>query len=388
MASEDGREERGRWGPRLGGVAAAAAVATLGWGIACLPTLSELGPADGSVEGPSPSEGGACGDGVIVTLDDGGDAGESCDTDRASPDCRDCHIVCEGVLDPSSQHCYFAAAPSESYGGAVQTCANARAHVVTFASEAEGVVVDRMADGGGYWVGLTEETSLVSGYEADRPEEPGWPRADSGATCLGCFARGADAGVFPSEEGVDGGGACVGSRAGRWFRAPCAGSSSRGVICEREPVGRRIFACTPFCTIVPATAGKKRYIVSLTPTTLQDARESCAVFDGALAVLDSREEREQLVHELREVLQPPFTVWIGLASTDGNTWTWADGVTDGSSRPSPWGDGQPKGVGEGQAYLRVRERAYDTQLAYSVDPTESPWSPEGALRYYACQLSP
>jgi len=138
--------------PRAGGRGAFALLAglsagVLGLGAACLPDLAPISTEPTSGEGSTPFVG--CGDGVIATLDDGGDAGESCDPgkpndlDAQSPGCRSCQIVCEdgGVIDPRTGHCYFAAAASDSYQAAITSCKARGAHVVTFASKGEVALV-------------------------------------------------------------------------------------------------------------------------------------------------------------------------------------------------------------------------------------------------------
>jgi len=163
------------------GVLASLAAATLALGAACLPSLSPIPDAPTPVEGSTPFVG--CGDGLIATLDDGGDAGESCDPgkpndpDAQAPGCSACRIVCEkdGVIDPRTGHCYFPVDPSDNYQAAITSCKARGAHVVTFASAAEVTLVQGVTGGAGasgFWVGLSRSSALGEAYGPDRPEEP------------------------------------------------------------------------------------------------------------------------------------------------------------------------------------------------------------------------
>lgn len=374
-------------------VGAAAALLAAG---ACLPELAALGPEDGSFEGSSaPFQG--CGDGVIATLEDGGDSGESCDPggDAAVPGCRACQITCEGTLEPRTGHCYFAAGADTSYAAAKARCKASRAHVVTLASAAEAKLLEQVsADESGYWVGLSRSTDLSGAYgsPAERLEEPGFPYPGAPAAaaqgpCPGCFGIGDDAGTFPladvdaSDTTTDT--SCVASRSGTWFRVPCGGTITRPTICEREPAGVRSQPCgnDGICFTVPQTAGEKTYLLSVSPADPETADTTCRFLDGgSLVVFDSREEREQLAHEI--YARNSFSaqgVWIGLHA-EGGTWTWDDGVVAAAdaSRPLPWGNAQPTSVSDGRALITVGDlTAYDTQLAHADD--------SGAPRYFICQ---
>lgn len=371
----------------LGLPLAIAGVAAAG---ACLPDLAAIPGGGASLEGgAAPFRG--CGDGIIATLDDGGDAGESCDPgepDADVPGCRTCTIVCEGALDPRSGHCYFAAGEDATYTGARTRCRSARAHVVTLASDEEVAVVRTVAtdDDAGYWLGLSRDPTLVA-YTADRPEEPGFPSAPATAgasvpSCEGCFGIGADAGVFPIADVDAADTPCIASRGGTWFQVACSGAS-RPTICEREPVGTRAQDCIGgFCFTLPRTAGDKTYLVAVSATDPETAAQSCAGLDGgSLVVLGTREEREQLAHEIA-ARYPDLVdqqLWIGLVE-DGGAWTWEDGVAaaQGASRPLPWGNAQPDGGPGARAYMRLVSTAYDTQLAYADDGARTP-------RLYICQ---
>jgi hypothetical protein len=176
---------------------------------------------------------------------------------------------------------------------------------------------------------------------------------------------------------------CVASRSGTWFRVPCSGAITRPTICEREPVGVRSQACgnDGFCFTVPQTAGQKTYLLSVSPADPDTADMTCRFLDGgSLVIFDSREEREQLAHELyaRDSFRAQ-PVWIGLHA-EGGTWSWDDGVvaTADAGRPLPWGNGQPTSASDGRALITVGDQtAYDTQLAHADD--------SGAPRLFICQ---
>jgi hypothetical protein len=372
-------------------------VAALAAAGACLPDLAPIRAIDAADEATASALG--CGDGVIAALDDGGDAGESCDPGRDAEvqGCKSCRITCpEGQIDPRSGHCYFAAGVDVTYQDALTRCRTARGHVVTLASTAEVDFVRTVAaDEKGYWVGLLNSDTVGGAYQADRPEEPGLPFSGAAVSsavgpCSGCFVVGADGGDVPLVSGPDAGVAsarCIASIGGLWFRVPCNGSTQRPTVCEREPVGTRAQDCIGgFCFTVPETAGKKSYLVAVSATDPDTAAQSCAgLSGGSLVVFASNEEREQLAHEIRarypdEVAQE---LWIGLAE-NGGAWRWDDGVVAdvSASRPLPWGNAQPPAVAAGaRAYMRLASTAYDTQLAYADDGQKTP-------RLYICQRSP
>jgi hypothetical protein len=379
-------------------VASLAALALAG---ACLPDLTAIAAADeGGVDASVVTRG--CGDGIIATLDDGGDAGESCDPGRDAEvlGCSACTVTCsEGILDPLNGHCYFAVGLDSTYQSAVTHCAAKRGHVVTLTSAAEADIVKTVAAGEkGYWVGLLRTDTVGGAYQAIRSEEPGLPF--SGATvsaaqgpCPGCFLSGDDAGELPLAAEVDASAEsdarCIASIGGRWLRVLCNSTATqRATVCEREPEGARAQDCIGgFCFTLAKTAGQKRYLVAVSATDPDTAAQSCAgLTGGSLVVFTSNEEREQLAHEIRarypdEVEQQ---LWIGLAE-DGGTWSWDDGVVaalDASSgRPLPWGNAQPAAVAGARAYMRIASTAYDTQLSYADDGKKTP-------RLYICQRSP
>jgi hypothetical protein len=355
---------------------------------ACLRDLPAFpGPPEPSTSEPTALS--ACGDGFIESLDDGGDAGESCDPgDASSLGCERCAVTCTGRID-SAGHCYSFVEDTLAYSAAVSACAQIGAHVVTLSSAKEAAFVQEMvtaADGTQqpFWVGLSIRDDR-GGYAPPLSlNEPGWP--STSGSCSGCFAMGADdAGAFLSERGEDAGtsSACLVSTKERWLRAPCVGTEARHTLCEREPLGQRTYPCGGLlCMSVPATMGKKRYLLWPSPETAENAASLCAASDprASLWMLDSREEREQLVREILSRFSLPTEVWIGLSVVNGS-WVWADGVpVEQGTRPKPWANTEPSHDG-GRAYLRIDENAFDTQLARSED------ADAGAnTRIFVCQI--
>jgi hypothetical protein len=342
-------------------------------GPACLPELAPLG---GAGDGGPPAKVRGCGDGIIATLDDGGDAGESCDPGEAGvKGCTsDCRIACENDagIDPATGHCYFVAGTESSGPRADDLCQRSGAHLVTFASEDETRLVDAFADRTmGYWVGLFQNPR-AQGYTAARTEEPGFPTPPVSGPCPGCFGVGAnDAGVFPRSPLFDPNAvaACVVAASDGWQLVPCVAAPREfQVVCEREPAGRRIDSCSGgFCFTLAATSKEgKSYVLDVASSTADQAAVACAQYGARPVVLGSREEREALAHEILQLFtpDPELTYWIG-ASQDGGAWTWENGdpIVEGAPRPLPWGDKQPSaGV---RAYMRLTAGAYDTQLAYA-----------------------
>jgi hypothetical protein len=377
---------------------------------ACLPDLAAIVTEDASLESGSVTHFTGCGDGIIATLDDGGDAGESCDPGAAAvqadadvPGCTaQCQLRCEGTIDPTSGHCYFVAGTSETYGNANTLCTLAKAHIVTFASNAEAELVNTQVapDAPTYWVGLSQNAAFGSAYFANQPDEPGYA-PPSGAACTGCFGIGDTGGIFASE--VEAGTTpCLAtsapagatSTARTWLQVACdrtdggAVTRSRTTICEREPIGARAQDCIGgFCFTLARTAGSKRYLAVVAPTDPDTAQQVCSGLDGgSLVTFGSREEREQLAREIRfHYPVDPEEIYIGLVE-DGGSWTWDDGVVAdvdaASTRPSPWGNAQPStsaAASGARAYMRLATSgAYDTQLAYADDGTKP-------ARIYVCQ---
>jgi hypothetical protein len=338
---------------------------------ACLPDLTPIERSEASaVEGLAAY----CGDGLIETLDDGGDAGESCDPGKDAgdvPGCVHCQVVCpEGAIDDAGGHCYFKAGPASSFDSAGRLCQAQRAHLVTLASQREASFARGVVGDGGFWVGLA---IVVSDYKPPGIDEPGFPHR-GGESCPGCFGQGVDDGGFPLHHSVTPGTTglgCLASENDRWFQVPCDGLSFE-TLCEREAPGQRAQYCLgPFCTTLPATAGSKRYLINIEPATADFAIATCKQYaNGSLVTFATREEREQLAREIATLLplnrdvRPDITVWIGLGR-DAGTWTWDDGVdlADGG-RPLPWGGNEPAppGAGADRAYLRISDD-FDTQLS-------------------------
>lgn len=363
-------------------LASAAGLAGLALVAACLP---DLGPVELATEkpetGPEPSVvTSACGDGVIATLDDGGDAGESCDPGEAGAGasflgCASCRVACDGVVDPATDHCFFDAGTADSFFSARLRCEDLGAHVATFASAREA----RLLGPGAHWVGLVQREEAQRAYFPERPDEPGWP-------CPGCFAERGDAGPGPGFEPLPSrpSGICVASVDGVWRAVACDdGGAAYATICEREPLGRRGQACGgAICFTLPRTAGEKTYVLFASSEPPEIAAQTCRSYPGgSLVLLDSAEEREQLAREVLKFLPGEIatTLWIGLALNQG-TWRWDDGAPE-SSRPPVWGQNQPAGPGAGRAFLRMREGFVDTQLAFSEDKRE-------ARRPFVCQRAP
>lgn len=333
--------------------------------LACLDDLPPLPP----IEADAPATLSACGDGLVETLDDGGDAGESCDPGEAGATigCEACALRCSGVLDGTG-HCYFLAGRQEEYPDAVEACAGAAAHVVTIASAREAALAEQVTGGQPYWVGLSQ-SGAVGGYGAAKDDEPGWPA--SGA-CPGCFAIGADdAGRFEPLPDAGTNPGCLVAAEGRWRAAPCTGGPHL-TLCEREPAGQRAFFCGgPYCTTLASTAGTKRYVFGPS-TSAEEASRFCEenYAGGRLVVLRSSEERAELVREIAGRFGPGFTAWIGLSRRDGGAWLWDDGTAEDAGA-LPWGDRQPAPPARAfeRAYVRVEGfPRVDNQLAESAGP--------------------
>ncbi|MDP9002384.1 MAG: C-type lectin domain-containing protein, partial [Myxococcota bacterium] len=93
----------------------------------------------------------------------------------------------------------------------------------------------------------------------------------------------------------------------------------------------------------------KRYVYQAKQDTPDNAKQTCAALGGRLVVLQSRDEREQLWHELSHLTVAPSALWIGLAQVSAGSarvsasWAWDDSTpADGpDAYPSVWGDHQP-----------------------------------------------
>ena len=109
-------------------------------------------------------------------------------------------------------------------------------------------------------------------------------------------------------------------------------------------------------------------------------------------MFDTREEREELLHELVHLpngTTAPNTFWIGLkrATPAGpaSSWAWQDGLllgSPGNSRPVPWGLGAPETPGGTQAYVvqTMGTPTVDTELVHSAIP------PMGMAMPAVCQV--
>jgi hypothetical protein len=349
---------------------------------ACLPDLPTLpNPQDASeATTPDPIPFFGCGDSIIDTLDDGGVTSETCDPGDASvAGCESCKFVCSGRISDAG-HCYFFADSTQKYSEALTACANAAGHVVTFGDDREVAFVNDLVattrDGGSYWVGLSIRSDLDLNYgPPSELLEPGFP-AQPSIMCPGCFAL-ADAGKFEVEPTLGTGSYLIASQE-RWLQAPTTLPSPILTVCEREPVGQRLYYCGgPNCTTLTTTAGIKRYVLPQALVTEDQAVAACSAY-GKLVVLDSAAEREQLVGELTNQFAlksgKPIEVWIGLSMIDGGTWD------DGKERPIPWAVGEP-GPGSTRAYLQISERRFDNQLARTS-------SDAGAVRAVVCERPP
>lgn len=339
------------------GLLAATAAASLVAAFSCIPDLPSnlASPDEASIDAPveegtlSPR----CGDGIIQL-----DAGEQCDPGAglapdAAPDATyrgctaSCQFVCPGFLWPKNNHCYtldsrLAGSLDEQASVYCQDL-GANAHVVTFASDAEvSQVVSALAPGE-FWVGLEPVLGRSSAYTPLVLFEPGWT-----PTCPGCFAEAADAAAPLPGNGQ----ACVaalGDAGGAWQQYPCSDAGKIQVVCEREPTGVLSQRCEAgVCIDLVWTHGQKSYVYVSTAQTGDVAEQQCESLGGTLVVLQSRDEREQLWHELGHLTTAPGSVWIGL-SQQGGDWVWADDAA-ADAYPSPWGDKQPAGNGS-RAYL-------------------------------------
>jgi hypothetical protein len=382
-------------------VALAACLLAVGTAIAVVACIADL-PPDVSLRSDAGGSASFCGDGYIDI-----EAGEQCDpglgagpstVTECSPSCR---VQCPaGHVGSGSNYCYELVGNTVSLDQARMRCdmLSREAKVVTFASEAEFSEVARWVhdiEAGPLWVGLQQ--GPVSHFPI--PEfEPGWA-----PTCSGCYAHTSEAGArLPLfiDAGADGGPpptqACVvafsdTSAYPSWFQVACGQGAARvHAVCKRKPIGMHSKACEAgICIELVQTHATKRYVFQSSPVTADEAKRQCEVLGGKLAVLESREEREQLWHELSVLMLPPARLWIGLAQSAGeagagdagvSTWVWDDGTpAEGpDAYASPWGDGQPTDAGSSpRAYLSYDPLALDNTLARNVGRMPSP---------FVCQL--
>jgi hypothetical protein len=358
--------------------------------VACLPDLDRTPLPAAAEAGPVVLPKNACGDGFIDTtapagsLPDGGVAYEECDPGAggAVAGCTDgCRLTCDGgVVDPRTQHCYFALSPQTHENDAVGACGPFRAHVATFVSDDE-VALVRDAGFGSFWVGLSYVSSLA-GYQSVEVVngEPGWNYPSNGPVCAGCYAR-IDPTSFPyfpplgpdaaTPDPLD----CVTSAdGGAWTAVPCnSPPPSPQTLCEREPPGSRASVCNGgICVTLAATS--KKYIYVPTETAADDARTFCrSLANGNLVLFDTREEREELVRELARFIGPGEEVdfWIGIAAGEGGGFVWDDGKPE-TARPSAWGFDAGAASTSARAFVSVQgKNPIDQGLAHADPGTSS-----------------
>jgi hypothetical protein len=312
--------------------------------VACIPDLPGDQPADAAEAAPP----GHCGDGITQL-----DLGEQCDPGPIPPGSSlggctsDCKVDCPGGYAwPANYHCYtrYPKTTGSLFGQALQYCRGVGGHVVTFASEEEFQEVVRelqlsQSNPPAFWVGLQPDPEGPNEYTPFAALEPGWS-----PTCSGCFVHSDDASApLPGAPG------CVQALAdldASWQQSPCTDAGKIHVICEREPPGALSDRCDAgVCFDLAWTFGTKHYVYVRPVATADQAEAHCASLGGTLVVLRSRDEREQLWHELQRMPVPtPDSVWIGLSSDDAGNWMWDDeaGV---DAYPSPWGASKPNSVG-------------------------------------------
>lgn len=376
-------------------MALAACSLAVGTVIAAAACIGDL-PADRSLGPDAGGSGSICGDGYIDI-----EAGEQCDpglgtgTTAVTECSASCRVQCpSGLVGSVNNYCYQLEGNSASVAEARTRCENVstKTRVVTFTSEAEFAEVAHWVHGieaGPLWVGFQQATHLSMAEF-----EPGWT-----PTCSGCYAYTTEAGArLPAFIGAsaDGGPpptqACVvafsdTSTYASWYQMACSlGAPRVHTVCKRKPIGTHSKPCEAgICIELVATYGRKRYAFQASPVTADEARHQCEVLGGKLAVLESREEREELWHELSLLMIPPARVWIGLAQrTEGDagvsTWVWDDGTpAEGpDAYAPPWGDGQPTDAGlSPRAYLNYDPLVLDNTLARNVARGQSP---------FVCQL--
>lgn len=353
---------------------------------ACLPDLEISQPS-----GPLA----VCGDGFIDP-----DAGEECDLGNLvdggeaglpANACIACKVACSGVdggtflEDPTTQHCYFQAGKTTTSAAAISDCEGWGGHVVRLVSEAEVAFVANAASFD-YWVGISR-TASRTWLPLETTFEPGWS-----PDCVGCFAQTSDGGI-PEDptEAVPNGACVVGSiePSQPWLESQCQAPNNssffRDTLCEREPIGSRTRACgANACLSVAATESSKRYVVIGSPAAAgglgaNDAVLACAAVGGRLAVLGSREEREQLGKELGAYFGGTASAWIGLSDLNG-TWGW-DAPDAGGLSPPPWGAEEPAVItgSVGRAYVSVSATQLDSELAHAASASDAGGAEHAAL---------
>lgn len=333
-------------------------------GLSCLPDVDLVTP-------PAAE---ACGDGVVELS-----LGEECDPGEAgAPGCSaGCRVACDGgVVDPFTQHCYFASTPTNAFLTARQACRSAGAHLVRFGSKTEVLFVAATMDGGAAWLDLEREAADAGPpvFRTEDNAEPGWRGGLLPAfACTGCYASVVGAAAqFPAVDGGDGPAVVFAPAVqSTWFAAPYdLGALALPVVCEREPAGRAARLCDAGrCFELAPTWTAKTYVLSTVPASYSGAQAACAGLGGTLAVLGSPEERGELVRAIRDVAKD---VWIGLSAAAPDAWTWADGRPAASKAyADPWAGGEPAKGATGAAHLVVDDAAYDTGLARVGAPADA-----------------
>jgi hypothetical protein len=363
-------------------IAAIATVAAVAAAMSCIPDL----PPDR----PLPAAAAGCGNGYIDLA-----LGEQCDPgDAGSSGCTSsCRVLCpRGFVWPNNNHCYQLAATTArsllSTQGANLRCADLGGHVVTFASEDEFEKVANFfqaVDAGVFWVGLQPGANPYVSLVA---YEPGWA-----PLCSGCFAHTADPnqGLPRSDAGQGCVVAATALEVPSWTTYPCNGAPPAHVICEREPSGVQSVECDAgICIDLVVTHGTKRYAYQAARATADAAWTKCQELHGSLVVLQSRDEREQLWHELGKLQPPPSGIWIGLllvdggASDGGGVWVWDKGVSANApdAYAPPWGNSQPVSrSATPRAYLSNAPGTLDDTLAHNDDRAVTTLP-------YVCELPP
>lgn len=356
-------------------------MAAVGVAVACLPELIVAPPPPGDT----------CGSGFVDLA-----RGEACDPgDAGAVGCTaTCAIDCDGgAIDDASGHCYFWVANLDNTLGAANACSQAGGHIVSVVGPEEMDFVLAQtgalpnADLGASWLSLQQElapndagaVTYASGLSA-----PGWAY-----TCPGCWAY-VEAGAQDiARPGNNKPAPCVNWRkSAYWIQAGCslgatdAGLNTTSVLCEREPPGSFAAPCAnddagATCVEVPATFGKKRYVLG-PPRSFAVARAECAARGGVLARFESGAEREEVV----AAVAPSLLVndfWIGLAfDADAGAWTWDDGTPAPAAFPTPWADLEPR-ASAGAASIHIDTSTFDTNLAHVQTDTT-------VTLQYLCQL--
>jgi hypothetical protein len=370
-------------------------------GLSCLPSLPADAPPVPAVEAGADAAA-ACGDGYIDLA-----AGEECDPGpgllAGSAVCStNCKVICAGLRWPLNDHCYeLQGSAKDLKTTAVAACDDQNgSHVATFASVGEltAAVVYAHANialaTNDFWVGLVDSFSR---YSSVVPNEPGWS-----PECSGCYAK-TDVPTAPLHlpKDVEAGAGCVMATflAGDpptllpWNQYPCDSPVDVHVLCEREPVGSYSQPCGNggYCMdLVFTAATNKHYVFFSSGLPAAQAEAQCALLTerdagrvASLVVLESRDEREQLWHELSQLNPTSGSIWIGLATNDAGLWTWDDGTPSDGGYPSPWAVNQPASP-LGQAFMEYDP--YD----FSVDNTlAKSASPDGGTESnlpYVCQV--